>query len=417
MKNLILTLIITLPSTVLGQGWEQTYDFNSRDEGYSVDQTQDGGFIIVGEQYNSWYTLNWSELIMIKTNNNGLIEWYKTFGDTISWDGVNFTTNISRGLHVKQTSDGGYLIGGRFNNESCIIKTDNLGNEQWIKTYPNHGIYGHEFEMVNNGFVTTGDYNGDPCLLKTDNLGNEIWTQTYSNHINEIYDVSHTNDGGFILTGSGDSQTNVFPEVTLIKTDSDGNLIWTNTFTSQFGQEGGFVVEETNDGGYIVLVLDLEDTFLKKVDSNGNEVWEQNYGDVVGTSLKETTDNGFIFTGQNIDDEVFITKTDNFGDITWTQDYMTNYTSSFSRSIQQTSDGGYVTCGEVMDSNQNRDILLIKTNQFGNITSTFEIPLPNPNRKLEKTVNLNGQEIKPQTNQPIIEIFDDGTVEKKIVVE
>ena len=86
MKNLILTLIITLPLTVWGQGWEQTYDFNSLESGYSVDQTQDGGFIRVGNRSNSLDTLFWSlsisEIIMIKTNNNGLIECNKTFGDT-----------------------------------------------------------------------------------------------------------------------------------------------------------------------------------------------------------------------------------------------------------------------------------------------------------------------------------------------
>ena len=63
------------------------------------------------------------------------------------------------------------------------------------------------------------------------------------------------------------------------------------------------------------------------------------------------------------------------------------------------------------------EIYLIKTDDQGNITSTFEIPLPKPNRKIEKTVNLRGQEIKPQKNQPIIEIFDDGTVEKKLIIE
>ncbi len=413
MKNLILTLIITLPLTVLGQGWEQTYDFNSREEGYSVDQTQDGGFIVVGSRGN------WSEMIMIKTNNNGLIEWYKTFGDTTSWWDMNSNEIVSftnLGCYVKQSSDGGYVIVGVLNDEFSMIKTDNLGNEQWVKTYPNHefgGIYINGIQEINNGFVMKGYYNGDPCLIKTDNLGNEIWTQSYPNLFSTLNCVSQTIDDGFVMTGYK-YQNGV--DVSLVKTDSYGSLIWSNTYNNGFDSEG-YMVEETNDGGYIVLISDWDNIYLKKVDNNGNEVWEQNYGNGESFSMKETTDNGFIFTGQNGNNNVFLTKTDNFGNIIWTQDYMTNYPYSGSYSIQLTSDGGYVICGYVEDSNQNGDILLIKTNQFGNITSTFEIPLPNPKRKLEKTINLKGQEIKPQTNQPIIEIFDDGSVEKKIIVE
>jgi hypothetical protein len=62
------------------------------------------------------------------------------------------------------------------------------------------------------------------------------------------------------------------------------------------------------------------------------------------------------------------------------------------------------------------DVYLIKTDGQGNVTSTFNIPI-NPNRKLEKTVDVLGRETKPQTNIPFIEIYDDGTVEKRIVIE
>ena len=59
---------------------------------------------------------------------------------------------------------------------------------------------------------------------------------------------------------------------------------------------------------------------------------------------------------------------------------------------------------------------LVKTDSLGNITSTFNIPI-NSNRKLQKTVDLLGRESKPQKNIPFIEIYDDGTVEKKITID
>ena len=81
-------------------------------------------------------------------------------------------------------------------------------------------------------------------------------------------------------------------------------------------------------------------------------------------------------------------------------------------SIQQTTDGGYIIAGLFGHSN----LYLIKTDGQGNITSTFNIPI-NPNRTLQKTVDILGRETKPKANIPFIEIYDDGTVEKIIIIE
>ena len=85
-------------------------------------------------------------------------------------------------------------------------------------------------------------------------------------------------------------------------------------------------------------------------------------------------------------------------------------------SVQQTTDGGYIITGYTYSLGNGDDVYLIKTDSQGNVTSTFNIPI-NPNRKLQKTVDLLGKETKPQTNTPLIEIYDDGTVKKKIILE
>ena len=181
------------------------------DIGYSVKQTADGGLIIVGST-DSWGNGE-TDIWLIKTNNEGIEEWDKTFGGGEGdW-----------GTSVQQTADNGFIILGHtlsFGNgyyDIFMIKTDSEGNEIWVKTFGgNEEDFGYSVIQTSDGgyilvgfTVSFGSGNKDVWIIKTDSQGNEEWNKTYGGSEREIgFAVEQTSDDGFIITGL--TETNTF---------------------------------------------------------------------------------------------------------------------------------------------------------------------------------------------------------------
>ena len=169
-------------------------------------------------------------------------------------------------------------------------------------------------------------------------------------------------------------------------------------------------------------------TYIFKTDSSGNEIWNNTFSHQNEVSnaeaIIETSDGGYASIGCTIDtlNEIYyssLIKWNSNGGIVWTQKFP-GMLHSYGTSLQETDDGGIVFCGFTSitdDVDDEQYAYLAKTDANGNITSTFNFPSASSNRKLKKVVDILGRKTKPKANTPFIEIYDDGTVEKRIVIE
>ena len=397
-----------------GQGWEKTFGGSSYDVGSSVQQTTDGGYIVCG-------LINNSDIYLVKVDANGLEQWNNIFG------GID----VEWGYSVQQTTDGGYIITGKtrsfgtlINYNIYLIKTDGNGIEQWSATYNNsssNSAVGLSVQQTTDGgYIICGSL-GQPdygYLLKLDGNGIEQWSQIFGDM---LFSVQQTTDGGYIACGYNNE------DVYLVKTDMNGIEQWNQSIGGSL-DEWGHSVQQTTDGGYIIVGYtrsfgsSMEDIYLIKTDGNGVEQWNQTFGGTgsdVGHSVQQTTNGEYVIVGcvdcfENGSD-IYLMRTDANGNELW-NNRLGGTGKGVGYSVQQTTDGGYIITGTTNYSEIDADISLIKTDGNGNITSEFTIPL-NSERELNSVLDLLGRDINPAKNKPFIEIYNDGTVEKKIIIE
>ncbi|HXC05868.1 MAG TPA: T9SS type A sorting domain-containing protein [Bacteroidia bacterium] len=278
-------------------------------------------------------------------------------------------TNLQKGMCIRQTADGGYIIGAsvsymdsnhRLESRPVFIKTDVSGQNSWSTGFCRNYTPTSIAQTADGGFISlgkmgaTGHVSVQPAaLVQLNSLGDTVWSKTLTGITlagsplsSEALCVS--SDNGFVMTGQMNSATY---GVHIYKTNSNGDSVWQKTIGGNYNMSG-YSIQNTNDGGYIVAGSDSAHILLTKVNANGDSVWMKSLGAVgfieKGMSVKQTADGGFVVIGK-CDASAgnwHIFKTDASGNSQWDKSFSGASNPFFNGVVCQTNDHGYVVLGD-----------------------------------------------------------------------
>jgi hypothetical protein len=276
------------------------------DDASSVFKTSDG-YVIAGSTTS--YGIGNYDMYIIKLNNSYVFQWSGTVGGT----------GADRAYSLTQTTDGGFVFAGY------------------------------------TSFPPSSD--GDFYIAKYNSIGNFLWSRTLAGSvIHAAMSVSHTSDGGCIATGTTTYLSNN-GDCYIVKLDAGGNLQW-NKIIGGTGQEISRTIIQTIDGGYVAsgstnsFGVQGNDLYVIKTDANGNLLWSATIGGTnnqVANSVIQTADSGYALVGStepaigNMD--MYIVKLDKTGSFQWAKN-VGGGSNDIANSIIQNPDGSYVLTGE-----------------------------------------------------------------------
>jgi len=357
-----------LPKNVKVKTWERRYLIEDIGQAYSIQQTNDGGYIVAGVKYYTGGTNG--DVYIIKLDGDGNTEWNRIYGGK-GWDRAN---------SIQQTDDGGYIVAGETGSlgaglwDVYILKLDVNGNKEWEKTYggkQNDEAYSIQ-QTYDGGYIVAGytksfgEGEEDAYILKLDRNGNKEWEKLFGESgWNVARSIQQTFDGGYIVAG-------YIEGAYIIKLDRNGNKEWEKLYDYEYCPI--MSVKQTKDGGYVATgwkggFISTEyngDVYVIKLDRNGNKEWDRNYdglGDDGAYSIQQTNDGGYIVAGatrsyNEAPFNIYIIKLDRNGNKEWEKIYKNK--GGEARSIQQTDDGGYIVAGS-------SSFYIIKLDSNGNI--------------------------------------------------
>jgi len=287
--------------------WTRSIGGPQRDLAYSLFQTSDGGYIVVGITYS--FGTGDEDIMVIKLGSVGNLEWAKTYG------GPDLDECYAGSL-ARTADDGCVFVGGTKSFgagdvDIMVVKLGATGNIEWARTFGyQYRDFGYSvIQTGNGGYVVVGQTMGTAVgpgkvlVLRLSPSGDLEWSNMLSGpYTNEAFEVIQTSDGGYAIVGNTDIP-GADLECMVIKLGSTGNLEWAKAIGGPDWDES-YSIAQTPDGGYVVAGITLsygpDDLFLFKLSATGELVWGRTFGGPSRDALaflKRTGDGGFAITG------------------------------------------------------------------------------------------------------------------------
>ncbi len=306
--------------------WQNNYGGSQEDAFTLVTAASDGGFLAMGDTRSAG--AGGKDVFLVKVTADGFVEWTKTFGNS------NDEVSPTQAKIVRL--DNGYFVAGYRDNggsiSSFFVRLLNDGTVVWERTLTSASNFLVGNYATGDTIYAAGAINNDGCLAKIDlNTGDLLFLRTFPQPFNDaLYNVRPTQDGNLLLSdGTWSATGGTEQRQWLMKTRLDGTVLWSKTY-GKAGINLRGVANNVSDGGFILVPYtsgfnEASDANLVKVDSNGIIQWAYSYG---GPS-----------------DDQFL-------------------------NALETSDGGIIAVGTIYDpASGENDILLVKTNANGLVTS------------------------------------------------
>lgn len=330
------------------------------------------GFPVVPSQY-TWLKLDSNgnavstKTYFDSTKNNLLISFYKAD-----------TGYVSIGF-AQETNPNFYTYGR-------LIFFDSDGDTTLtVGYYPPQGYHyfiANGIPLDSGGYLLSGQVvdsannNADLIVIRVDSIGNVVWTQTWGGPLFEAGRYGMEISDGFIIVGYTYSFGALDRDALIIKFDKSGNFLWYKKYGGNYLDYANQIIK-LNDSSYLVSgykgLLSSSRLWLIKIDSVGNLIWNYEYGNNYSECWQSCQDSsgniisaGYLENFSNNQPEGYVFKTDSVGTLIWDRKFPLFNNFAMLRSIRMTSDNGFISSGFCVPGGVNgQDAWVLKLDSDG----------------------------------------------------